>query len=92
MQHIDHIKIAKDVKGYNLFDKVKDRCSIVIDGGVARSTIYKALSQGPVTDTLEKILEAGAAVVAEHEAKIEQLTAVATDDISFGSLGSAGGA
>ena len=89
MQHIDHIKIAKDVKGYNLFDKVKDRCAIVIEGGVARSTIYKALSQGPVTDTLEKILEAGAAVVAEHEAKIEQL--LLPEDISFGSLGSAGG-
>ena len=73
---MDHRKIAKDVKGYNLFEKVRERCNVVIEGGVARSTIYKALSQGPVTDTLEKILEAGAFVVAEHEAKIEQLTEV----------------
>ncbi len=71
---MDHKKIAKDVKGYNLFGDVQGRCMLVIKGGVARSTIYKALSQGPITDTLEKILETAATIVAEHEANIEHLT------------------
>jgi len=74
MEHIDYKKIAKDIRGYNLMDKLMERCTIVIEGGVARSTIYKALSQGPITDPLEKILEAAEAIVAEHKAKIEQLT------------------
>ena len=69
-----HEQIAKDIRGYNLFDRLYDRCQVVIDGGCARSTVYKALSQGAITDTLEKILEAAAAIVAEHKAKIEQLT------------------
>jgi len=72
-----HEQIAKDIRGYNLFARLYDRCQIVIDGGCARSTVYKALSQGPATATLEKILEAGAAIVAEHKAKIEQLEMVA---------------
>jgi len=88
---MDHKKISDDIKGYKLFWKLFDRCQIVIEGGVAESTIYKALSKGPVTKTLKKILEAAERIVVDHEAKIEQLTEVASDDISFGSLGSAGG-
>lgn len=48
------------------------RLQIVINGGVARSTIYKAFQQGAKTPTLDIILQQAEAVIREHEQAVQE--------------------
>lgn len=47
------------------------RLHIIINGGVARSTIYKAFQMGAKTPTLEIILREAEAVIREHEQTVQ---------------------
>lgn len=68
---MDKKEIKNLVNGYNLMDILEDRLQIIINGGVARSTIYKAFQVGGKTPTLEIILREAEAVVKEHEQTVQ---------------------
>lgn len=52
-------------------DTLMQRLEIVINEGVAKTTVYKAFREGGITPTLEIILEQAQATIAEHEAAIQ---------------------
>lgn len=60
-------------------DVLKERLDIVINEGVATTTIYKAFRFGGVTPLLEKILETAQTIVAEHELEIKEKLAALTE-------------
>lgn len=64
-------KIKECIVGYNLFETLKNRLSVIVVGGVADSTIYKAFRLGGKTPLLRTILSAAAEVVEQHEENIE---------------------
>lgn len=64
-------KIKECIVGYNLFETLKNRLEIVVVGGVADSTIYKAFRVGGKTPLLRTILLTGAEVIEQHEQAIE---------------------
>jgi len=64
---MDKKEIRQLINGYNLMDALEARLQIVINGGVARSTIYKAFNQGANTPTLQIIRREAEAVIKDHE-------------------------
>lgn len=53
-------------------ENLKSRLQVIINGGVATSTIYKAFQQGGKTPTLEIILQQAEAVIREHEQTVQE--------------------
>lgn len=68
---MDQKEIRKLINGYNLMEVLEARLHIIINGGVARSTIYKAFQMGAKTPTLEIILREAEAVIREHEQTVQ---------------------
>jgi len=64
---MDKKEIRKWINAYNLMDDLLARMQIVVKGGVAKSTVYKAFNTEKSTDTLDLIIREAEAVIAAHE-------------------------
>ncbi|HNM26251.1 MAG TPA: hypothetical protein PKL15_12510 [Saprospiraceae bacterium] len=61
------VKIRQQIAAHRLFPKLMERMQQVRIGGVQRSTIYKAFSEGGVTPTCQLILDTAQALIEEHK-------------------------
>mgnify|MGYP001381334893 CR=1 FL=1 len=65
-------KIHELIMGYGLLDALQNRLNVVISGGIARSTIYKAFQVGPKTPRTKMVLQVAETVIAEHEKNVAE--------------------
>lgn len=79
MESVPANKIKEKISAYNLKGRLLAHLAIVVDGGIAETTMYKAFREGGKTPTLRLILTTAEAIIAAHEqAANEQLQALQT--------------
>lgn len=60
-------KIRDSIRRYRLMPQLLKRLSVVINGGVARSTVYSAFESGPTTPIRDQIFITAKALIEQHE-------------------------
>lgn len=65
----EYQELLKKVKKYKLISHIIQEVSTLRDG-VARSTVYKAFSDGPASPALELVIDVAKRKVAERESKL----------------------
>lgn len=79
METIPANMIKEKISAYNLKDRLLAHLAVLVDGGVAETTIYKAYREGGKTPTLRLILTTAENIIEAHEkAATEQLQALQT--------------
>jgi len=68
---MDAKKIQELISAYGLFEALENRLSVVVVGGVARSTIYSAFARAR-SPRERLIVETARTLVAEHEQDIAE--------------------
>lgn len=68
-------KLQEQLASYNLTDRLFDRLQVVIDGGCAKTTMYKAFRVGSKTPLLNRILATAEEVLRSHEELIGEYVA-----------------
>lgn len=69
---MDTEKIKDGIRGYRLMDELLKRLNVVVNGGVAKSTVYSAFTTGPTTPIRDTIFKTAEAVILKHEATVQQ--------------------
>lgn len=65
-------KLQHELASYNLTGRLFDRLQVVIHGGCAKSTMYKAFQNGSKTPQLERILTTAQDILREHQEMIAE--------------------
>ena len=68
--------LKEQVSAYNLMDAIVEAMAVRTKGGVATTTVYKALREGGKTPLLRLILATTQEMVHQHEAKFKNVEPV----------------
>lgn len=58
--------LKESLASYNLTGRLFDKLQVIVDGGVAQTTMYKAFRLGGKTPLLRRILTTGQEILQEH--------------------------
>ena len=64
--------LKEELASYNLTGRLLDKLQVVVDGGVAQTTVYKAFRVGGTTPLLRRILTTAQEILREHQEMIAE--------------------